>query len=61
MSYRLAIFDFDGTLADSFPWFCSVLDQTADKFGLNRVKPEDIPNLREQSSHDVLKSLGVPF
>jgi phosphoglycolate phosphatase len=60
-AYALAIFDFDGTLADSFPWFCSVLDQTADKFGLNRVKPEDIPNLREQSSHDALKSLGVPF
>lgn len=60
-AYALAIFDFDGTLADSFPWFCSVLDQTADKFGLKRVKPEDIPGLREQSSHDVLKSLGVPF
>ena len=60
-AYALAIFDFDGTLADSFPWFCSVLDQTADKFGLNRVKPEDIPRLREQSSHDVLKYLGVPF
>ena len=60
-AYALAIFDFDGTLADSFPWFCSVLDQTADKFGLNHVKPEDIPTLREQSSHDVLKYLGVPF
>lgn len=60
-AYALAIFDFDGTLADSFPWFCSVLDQTADKFGLNHVKPEDIPALREQSSHDVLKHLGVPF
>jgi phosphoglycolate phosphatase len=60
-AYALAIFDFDGTLADSFPWFCSVLDQTADKFGLNRVKPEDIPGLREQYSHDVLKYLGVPF
>jgi phosphoglycolate phosphatase len=60
-AYALAIFDFDGTLADSFPWFCSVLDQTADKFGLNRVKPEDIPTLRELSSHDALKRLGVPF
>jgi len=60
-AYALAIFDFDGTLADSFPWFCSVLDQTADKFGLKHVKPEDIPNLRELSSHDALRRLGVPF
>jgi phosphoglycolate phosphatase len=60
-AYALAIFDFDGTLADSFPWFCSVLDQTADKFGLNRVKPHEIPSLRELSSYDALKQLGVPF
>jgi len=60
-AYALAIFDFDGTLADSFPWFCSVLDQTADKFGLNHVPPEDIPTLRELSSYDALKRLGVPF
>ena len=60
-AYALAIFDFDGTLADSFPWFCSVLDQTADKFGLNRVKPDEIPSLRELSSYDALKQLGVPF
>jgi phosphoglycolate phosphatase len=60
-AYTLAIFDFDGTLADSFPWFCSVLDQTADKFGLSHVPPEDIPTLRELSSYDALKRLGVPF
>src|SRR6476659_5817135 len=60
-AYTLAIFDFDGTLADSFPWFCSVLDQTADRFGLSHVPPEDIPTLRELSSYDALKRLGVPF
>lgn len=60
-AYSLVIFDFDGTLADSFPWFCSVLDQTADKFGLNRVKPEEIESLREHSSREALNRLGVPM
>lgn len=59
-AYALVIFDFDGTLADSFPWFCSVLNQTADKFGLNRVTPEQIERLRHRSSRDALKELGVP-
>lgn len=59
-AYSLAIFDFDGTLADSFPWFCSVLDQTADKFGLRRVPPEEIPALRDRSSREALSYLGVP-
>ena len=60
-NYSLAIFDFDGTLADSFPWFLSTLDQTTEHFGLNRVKPEEIDSLRELSSRDVITHLGVPL
>jgi len=50
MPYSLAIFDLDGTLADSFPWFLSVLDRVADEFHLKRVRAEDIPALRDVSS-----------
>jgi len=60
-NYTLAIFDFDGTLADSFPWFVASLDRTADHFGLNRVKPHEIEGLRERSSREVIAHLGVPL
>lgn len=60
-NYSLVIFDFDGTLADSFPWFIASLDQTADHFGLERVKPEEIESLREMSSRDALNYLRVPM
>jgi phosphoglycolate phosphatase len=60
-AYPLAIFDFDGTLADSFPWFLTILDKIADRFDLTHVKPEEIPALRELSSRDVLAHLGVPL
>ena len=60
-NYSLAIFDFDGTLADSFPWFIASLDQTADHFGLNRVNPDEIDSLREMSSRDALNHLRVPM
>lgn len=33
MRYRLAIFDFDGTLADSFSWFLGVVNRLADDSG----------------------------
>lgn len=59
-AYSLVIFDFDGTLADSFPWFCSVLNQTADRFGLSRVTDEQIARLRHRSTRDALSELGVP-
>ena len=35
--YKLVIFDFDGTLADSFPWFAGVLNGVADRYGFRRV------------------------
>jgi phosphoglycolate phosphatase len=60
-NYSLAIFDFDGTLADSFPWFIASLDQTADHFGLKRVDPNEIESLREMSSRDALNHLKVPM
>ena len=60
-NYSLAIFDFDGTLADSFPWFIASLDQTADHFGLKRVDPDEIESLREMSSRDALNHLKVPM
>ncbi len=60
-AFRLAIFDFDGTLADSFDWFCSVLDRTTARFGLRPVDPAEIPTLRDMPSRDVLAHLGVPM
>lgn len=60
-NFSLAIFDFDGTLADSFPWFIASLDQTADHFGLQRVDPNEINSLREMSSRDALAHLRVPM
>jgi phosphoglycolate phosphatase len=60
-AFALAIFDFDGTLADSFPWFCSILDRVADEFGLKRVDPGQIPTLRDLSSREALARLGVPL
>jgi hypothetical protein len=37
-TYKLAIFDFDGTLADSFPFFLSVFNTIADRHGFKRTR-----------------------
>jgi phosphoglycolate phosphatase len=60
-AYALAVFDFDGTLANSFPWFLTVLDRISDRFDLRRIPPEDVPALRDMSSRAVLAHLGVPL
>jgi phosphoglycolate phosphatase len=58
--YALAIFDFDGTLADSFPWFCSVLNQTARQFNFREVAPGEIEDLRSRPTREIIARLGVP-
>jgi len=59
-SYKLSIFDFDGTLADSFPWFCTVINQVADKFGFRRVEDSEIEAMRDLTNRQIMAALGVP-
>jgi len=56
---RLAIFDSDGTLADSFPWFARVLNGVADKYRFRRVAPEEIETLRGLNARELIAHLGV--
>jgi len=61
MKYKLVIFDFDGTLADSFPWFMKTLDIVTEEFNLNKINLEDMPELRKLDSLSFLKHLKIPL
>jgi phosphoglycolate phosphatase len=61
MSYRLAIFDFDGTLADTVPWFAGVVNHVADRYGFKRVEERDHEMLRGYAPRRLLEVLGVPL
>ena len=50
MPYSLAIFDLDGTLADSFPWFLRNVNDVADRFGFRRIEENDVEELRHAGS-----------
>ena len=59
MKYQLVIFDFDGTLADSFPWAASVVNQYAERYGFKRIEPEDHDLLRNYDARRLMEHLGV--
>jgi phosphoglycolate phosphatase len=61
MKYKLAIFDFDGTLADTFPFFLSLVDHLADKYHIDRVNPADIEKLRGLHAREMMQHFQVPF
>jgi phosphoglycolate phosphatase len=60
MSYRLALFDFDGTLADSMHWLLGIFDQVADRFGYRRLAPGDQERLRKLETRAILRHLDIP-
>jgi phosphoglycolate phosphatase len=60
MKYQLAIFDCDGTLVDSFPWFQKMVNVVADEFHLRRVDPDELTRLRSYDIRTILNRLQVP-
>lgn len=60
MKYRLAIFDFDGTLADSFPFFIRVFNQLAEQHGFKGIEPAVVPTLRHYNARQMMERVGLP-
>lgn len=60
MKYRLAIFDFDGTLADSFSWFLGLANRLADEHRFRRIEEHEVEALRGHSARQMVAHLGVP-
>ena len=58
--YKLIIFDFDGTLADSAKWFASELNPLARRFGFRQVSEAEIDHLRGLGTREIMKYMRVP-
>ncbi len=61
VKYDIAAFDFDGTLADTMPWFNSILNTVADKYGFRRIDAAEREQLRHREAAEILKYLGIPL
>ncbi|MBN3726760.1 HAD hydrolase-like protein [Burkholderia sp. Ac-20379] len=61
MTLRLAIFDFDGTLADSYPVFADTLNGLAEQHGFRAPDAATLDRMRGMSAMEVLGELALPF
>ena len=60
MPYGLVIFDLDGTLVDSFPFFMRNLNEVADRFGFRKVAVHEVEALRHGSTSEIVTKLEIP-
>lgn len=60
MGYRLLIFDFDGTLADSAFWFAQTLNGVAKRYGFRQIDAAEMVELRGRPNREIVRRLNVP-
>ena len=59
MRYELAIFDFDGTLVDTFPWAVGLYEDLSERFDIPRVEPSDYERIRGLSIREMMSEFNI--
>ncbi|GAB3711701.1 HAD-IA family hydrolase [Spirosoma flavus] len=60
MNYKLIIFDFDGTLADSFPYFLRTINTLADTYKFPKIDEQDVDRLRGLDARQMMQRAKLP-
>src|SRR5437762_5972140 len=60
VTYKLFIFDFDGTLADSAKWYFDTLSAASRRFGFRRIRPEEAEEFRSLTGDEIIRRLEIP-
>lgn len=55
------LFDFDGTLVKSYHHVIEKINLLAEPFHCRKIKEQEIESLRDLSSQELIKFLGIPF
>lgn len=61
MRYRLVIFDFDGTLADSFAWFLANINLAAARHGFAPLDLARLDDYRGMGGRELIAHVGMPL
>ncbi len=57
---RVVLFDFDGTLANTFIDGLEILNELSGEFGFRRLEGDDIERARDMTTRQVMRFLNVP-
>lgn len=58
---HVLIFDFDGTIADTFHYLLRIGNRLSDEFHFKKIEPGEVEALRSTSVLDAVRHLGVPL
>ena len=61
MTKRVLIFDFDGTIADTHHYIIGIYNRLSSDFQYNLIREEEIENLKDKSSRELIRYLKIPI
>lgn len=61
LRYKLVIFDFDGTLADSFALFLEAAKVAAVRYKFKSLAEDELERLRSCSAREIMAEVGLPW
>lgn len=60
MNYKLIVFDSDGTLADSFPYFLRIINSLATIYDFPPIDSHEVDQLRGLDARQMMKRAKLP-
>lgn len=57
--YKNIIFDFDGTIADTFSLLIGIVNDNKEYFGIDGISPDEIPRLKNLSITYILREFNI--
>ena len=61
VSYKVLLFDFDGTLCDSQEQSLRIINTLADEFKYKKINSEELRDFKNKPLRDVLKQMKIPM
>ena len=61
MKKNVLVFDFDGTIADTFQYILNLSNEMASEFNFKEIHPNEVEGMKDKTSQEVIKHLGVPI
>ena len=57
----ILIFDFDGTIADTFHYLIEIANRLSPEFGFRKIETHEIAKLKDKSVQETIRYLGIPL
>lgn len=61
MTIKLIVFDFDGTIADTYDAFVEIVNSLAGEFGYKPVNQEELAHYKNLSSREIVRQSKIPL